>query len=289
MQLNELYCQYGDLFRKSPEFCSIWKDNPNFKFVDNRVTAKSGLIRSLVVSSLQELFEISDCPADINFLVMKSYNESLYKYFLTNNEQIVFSLEFKTDVIRREHDFISYGHPRIKFTNCINFVTLTKAVVVDEYKSYILYTLIGRYGTKQQQTEYFKMSYYVYDDIFHLVPPRIKESKESVILTVNLKQLNSMIDIKKILDFSISQRLFRMFHQNNCNKIFGENVVTALNFNKGHHDIFKDFEKYGVDVHKFGVAMKKISPDYFNMNFVDVSFSKKTIPNFIELYEMSLI
>lgn len=286
--LPELFRKHEHRMFHSAAFKSVWGDNPKFTFSKNRVSADKTDVRSSVVAKLDELFQIDSLPLDIHNLILNIYNESMYKFCLTDHVEKWVIEDFSKDIVKFKYKNVrTYQHPVIKLMESEHRFSLSKSVIVDEYNSYFLYTFMGSYcASPSNNGEYLKLMYYVHDDVFHFNPPKIDgESKD--IITLNMKSENFVEKLSVILKNEIDKKLFHRFHYHNLKNIF-DKKVNHLNFNQDFYYLLESI--YGLNVVEFKKFMsdQKFN-DIVSFDFSDIVTATRNFKNLVDIYKMYTI
>lgn len=286
--LPELFRTYGHRMFHSAVFKSVWGDNPKFTFLKNRVSADKNEVRSKVVSKLDELFQIDSISLDIHNLILSIYNKSMYKFCLTAHVEEKIIEEFEKDILKFKYQNVrTYQHPVIKEMESDHRLSISKAIIINEYNAYFLYTFIGSFHVSPSNNgEYLKLNYYVHDDIFHFLPPKMDNNQQEVI-SLNLKSENFFEKLEFILKNEIDKKLFSRFHYHNLNNLFGMKI-NHINFNQDFYQFLQSINGLNVVEFKKFLNEQKFN-DLGNFDFSDMETTTKSFSNLVDLYKMYTI
>ncbi len=291
--LTDLYAKYLVNFYKSREFLDIWGDLPQFTLSKNKITAKSLEIKDIVNQNIEDLFLINSFNNIIHDTVINSYYSVIDSFDILKNEITYSNFSFtKSFYFRQDDNFKIYEDPIIK-KRCFNhYLNLSKDIYIDEFKCIPIYTLMAQYGSKRNINEFLKISYYVKDNIFHLIHPSrysvaSSEFYDSLhISTVNLSSDNYIYEIDKIVNIVLSKRIFDVFFKKKLERIFKKRI-NHVNFNKSHNELIEILES--IDIKEFSKFIRHsckfdlLSFDINQDNFIEY------FKPYIELYKMSKI
>ena len=122
----------------------------------------------------------------------------------------------KNSIIVRKHNDLTRNHKEI-FNERVVF---NRGFMVDEDSSYVLYTVIANHGTFGIDNEHMKFSYYVRNNKFYFVAPKISKDR-SALFVIDIDKVEKNLDI--ILN-SIKKKVFTMFYKKVAASLFGQKL-----------------------------------------------------------------
>lgn len=233
MQLYHLYKQYGQDLFSSREFQHIWDKRFAFKICNNRITVDKGNRnskdthrRDVIHSKLQEIFDFETINNELHHKIIQQYFIAMKEMYMSENLYVLEqSLDFtvnrvrisnKNSVIVRKHNDLRRNH-KVIFNDRLVF---NSGLMVHEDSSYVLYTVMANHGSSGFDNEHMKFSYYVRNDKFYFIAPKISKDP-SALFVIDINEIEQNFDI--ILN-SIKKKIFTMFYKKLARALFGQNL-----------------------------------------------------------------